>query len=75
MFRESLLIHAERAPQVRYDPDRSRFRRLHITASVPPIEGQTSLDHSRQEYRQSEDATLERLAEMELISPATAISD
>jgi hypothetical protein len=48
---------------------------LHITASVPPIEGQTSLDHSRQEYRQSEDATLERLAEMELISPATAISD
>ena len=57
-FRESLLVHAERAPQVRYHPDRSRFRRLHIAAWAPPADGQTRLDTSRQEYQQSDGATL-----------------
>jgi methyltransferase-like protein/SAM-dependent methyltransferase len=58
MFRESLLVHAERAPQIHYNPDRSRFRRLHIAAWAPPADGQTRLDKSRQEYEQSDGATL-----------------
>ena len=58
MFRESLLVHAERAPQIHYNPDRSRFRRLHIAAWAPPADGQTRLDTSRQEYEQSDGATL-----------------
>jgi methyltransferase-like protein/SAM-dependent methyltransferase len=58
MFRETLLIPAERAPQIRYTPDRSRYSRLHIAARVPPAEGQTRLDYSRQEYLESDGATL-----------------
>jgi methyltransferase-like protein/SAM-dependent methyltransferase len=57
MFRESLLVHAGRAPHIRYNPDRSRYRRLHVAAWVPPVDEPTSLDHSRQEYVVS-DATL-----------------
>ena len=57
-FRESLLVHAERAPKIRYQPHRSRYRRFHIAAQVPPVEGQTRLDHSRQDYRYSDGATL-----------------
>ena len=41
-----------------YNPDRSRLRRLHFAAWVPPVDGQTRLDHSRQEYRESDGATL-----------------
>jgi methyltransferase-like protein/SAM-dependent methyltransferase len=58
MFRETLLVHAGRAPQIRYNPDGSRFRRLHLAALVPPVEEQTRLDNSRQEYRQADDSTL-----------------
>jgi SAM-dependent methyltransferase len=58
MFRESLLVHAERAPQIRYHPDRSRFRRLHIAATVPPADGPTRLDNSRQEFVEADGATL-----------------
>lgn len=58
MFRESLLVHAERAPQIRYNPDRSRCRRLHIAAWVPPVDGPTRLDRSRQEFLESDGATL-----------------
>jgi methyltransferase-like protein len=57
-FRESLLIHAEREPQIRYDPDRSRVRDLHIAAWVPPADEPTRLDNSRQEYREADGATL-----------------
>jgi methyltransferase-like protein len=57
-FRESLLVHAERAPQIRYNPHHSRYRRLHIAARVPPADGQTRLDHSRQDYLYSDGATL-----------------
>jgi SAM-dependent methyltransferase len=57
-FRESLLVHAERAPQIRYNPDRSRYGRLHFAASVPPVDGQTRLDHSRQGYLSPGGATL-----------------
>jgi methyltransferase-like protein/predicted O-methyltransferase YrrM len=57
-FRESLLIHAEREPQIRYNPDRTRIRDLHIAAWVPPAEEPTRLDNSRQEYREGDGATL-----------------
>lgn len=57
-FRQSLLVHGERASQIRYEPDRSRIRRLHIAAWVPPVEGQTRIDNSRQEYREADGATL-----------------
>jgi methyltransferase-like protein/2-polyprenyl-3-methyl-5-hydroxy-6-metoxy-1,4-benzoquinol methylase len=58
MFRESLLVHAERASQIRYTPDRSRYERLHFAAWVPPVDGQTRLDNSRQEYLESDGSTL-----------------
>jgi SAM-dependent methyltransferase len=57
-FRESLLVHAERAPQISYNPQHSRYRRLHVAAQVPPADGQTRLDYSRQDYRYSDGATL-----------------
>jgi SAM-dependent methyltransferase len=57
-FRESLLVHADRAPQIRYNPDGSRLRRLHIAAYIPPAEGQTRIDNSRQEYSEPDGATL-----------------
>jgi len=58
MFRESLLVHAERESQIRYNPDRRRFRHLHLAALVPPADGPTRLDNSRQEYREAGGATL-----------------
>jgi methyltransferase-like protein/SAM-dependent methyltransferase len=58
MFRESLLVHAEREPQIRYNPDRTRIHRLHIAAFVPPADGQTRLDNSHQEYVEADGATL-----------------
>ena len=57
-FRQSLLVHAQRAPQIRYQLDRSRYRRLHFAAGVLPVDGQTRLDYSRQEYREQGGATL-----------------
>ena len=57
-FRESLLVHAERAPQIRYSLDRSRYGRMHFAASVPPADGQTRLDFSRQGYLPPGGATL-----------------
>lgn len=57
-FRESLLVHSEREPLIRYNPDRTRFRRLHIAAFVPPADGQSRLDNSRQEYVEADGATL-----------------
>jgi methyltransferase-like protein/2-polyprenyl-3-methyl-5-hydroxy-6-metoxy-1,4-benzoquinol methylase len=57
-FRQSLLVHAERASQISYNPHHSRYRRLHIAARVPPADGQTCLDHSRQDYLYTDGATL-----------------
>jgi methyltransferase-like protein/SAM-dependent methyltransferase len=57
-FRESLLIHAERAPHIKYSPDRSRYRRMHFAAWLPSVDGETRLDKSRQEYKEPDDATL-----------------
>lgn len=49
-FRQTLLMHAERAPQVRYQLDRSRYGRLHFATWMPPIGGEPRLDNSNQEY-------------------------
>ncbi|MDF2848449.1 MAG: hypothetical protein K0R97_2431 [Oerskovia sp.] len=57
-FRESLLIHAERAPQVDYQLKHGRFDRLHFAAWTPPVGGETVMDHSRQEYEVADGATL-----------------
>ena len=57
-FRESLLIHAERAPQIRYDLPPSRFDALHLAAWTPPVDGPTRIDQSRQEYEVADGATL-----------------
>lgn len=58
MFRESLLVHAERTPMISYSPDRNRFADLHFAAWVPPVDEPTRLDNSRQEYLESDGATL-----------------
>ncbi|MBJ7337887.1 class I SAM-dependent methyltransferase [Mycolicibacterium sp.] len=57
-FRESLLIHAERAPQIRYDLQPSLFSPLHVAAWTPAVDGPTRMDHSRQEYEVADGATL-----------------
>jgi methyltransferase-like protein len=57
-FRESLLVHAERKPQIQYNPDRNRVGRFHVAAYVPPADEPTRLDNSRQEYQEADGATL-----------------
>ena len=57
-FRESLFVHADRASQICYPPDRSRYAALHFAAWTPPVAGPTVLDHSRQEYEVADGATL-----------------
>jgi methyltransferase-like protein/SAM-dependent methyltransferase len=52
-FRQSLLVHAARAPEFSYQIDRRRFGGLHFTAWLPPTGEQTRLDDSIQEYGQS----------------------
>src|SRR6478672_12244551 len=57
-FRETPLVHAERAQQIQYNPDPARLRRFHIAAWAPPVDGETRLDSSRQEFEQADGATL-----------------
>lgn len=38
-FRESLLVHADRAPRIRYALDHGRFGALHVAAWSPPVDG------------------------------------
>jgi SAM-dependent methyltransferase len=57
-FRESLLVHGERASAIRYEPDASRYGPLHFAARTPPVGGPTVIDHSRQEYEVADGATL-----------------
>lgn len=49
-FRQSLLVHADRAPQVSYDLDRKRFGRVHFAAHTPPTGDATRVDDSAQDY-------------------------
>lgn len=57
-FRESLLVHAEREPQIRYGVDAGRYARLHFAAQTPAVDGPTVMDQSRQEYEVADGATL-----------------
>lgn len=57
-FRESLLVPVDRASQIGYPPDRSRYAALHFAAWTPPVDGPTVVDHSRQEYEVADGATL-----------------
>jgi methyltransferase-like protein len=58
MFRESLFVHAERAPQISYDLHGGRYEHLHFAACVPPVDGPTRMDNSRQEYEESDGSKL-----------------
>lgn len=49
-FRQTLLVHGARGPQISYDVDRKRFGRLHFAAQLPPVGGETQLDDSEQQY-------------------------
>lgn len=49
-FRQSLLVHGERGPQISYHLDRSRYSRLHFAAWLPPAGGEPRFDESRQEF-------------------------
>jgi methyltransferase-like protein len=57
-FRETLLVHAERAQRIQYSPDPARLRDFHIAAYAPPVDGEARMDHSRQEFEQLDGATL-----------------
>jgi SAM-dependent methyltransferase len=49
-YRQTLLVHSERAQQISRTMDRGRNRRLHVAACLPPVAGPTRLDDSRQLY-------------------------
>jgi methyltransferase-like protein len=49
-FRQTLLVHAERTPQISRTLDRIRCRQMHFAASLPPVAGGTRLDDSSQQY-------------------------
>jgi methyltransferase-like protein/2-polyprenyl-3-methyl-5-hydroxy-6-metoxy-1,4-benzoquinol methylase len=49
-FRQTLLVRAERAPQISRRLDRTRCRRMHFAASLPSLTGETRLDDSSQQY-------------------------
>ena len=49
-FRQSLIVHGERAPHIRYSLDRSRYERLHFAAYVPPVDDEVLLDGTTQEF-------------------------
>jgi methyltransferase-like protein/2-polyprenyl-3-methyl-5-hydroxy-6-metoxy-1,4-benzoquinol methylase len=57
-FRQSLFVHADRAPQIRYQLDRSRWDSLHFATCLPPTDGQTRLDDSSQEFGERSQPTL-----------------
>ncbi|BBY15074.1 methyltransferase regulatory domain-containing protein [Mycolicibacterium litorale] len=50
-FRQSLLVHGERGPQISYQLDRRRFDRLHFAARLLPADGEVRLDDTTQEFR------------------------
>lgn len=50
-FRQSLLVHAERAVGVGPELVHNRFGGLHLATWLPPVDGETRLDGSAQEYR------------------------
>jgi methyltransferase-like protein/SAM-dependent methyltransferase len=57
-FRQTLLVHGERGPQISFNLDRKRFSRLHFAAWLPPTGAATSLDDSNQEYGEQDGRSL-----------------
>jgi methyltransferase-like protein/2-polyprenyl-3-methyl-5-hydroxy-6-metoxy-1,4-benzoquinol methylase len=57
-FRQTLLVHGERVPQIRYQLDRNRWESVHFAAQVPPADGATRLDQTPQEYGAPGESTL-----------------
>ena len=53
-FRQSLLVHGECAPRISFQLDRARFDSLHFAAWLPPLDGETRLDASHQDFGQPE---------------------
>ena len=49
-FRQTLIVHEESAQHIRYQLDHDRYNQLHFAASMPPLDGASRLDRSRQEY-------------------------
>ena len=49
-FRQTMLVHQERAPQIRYQLDRQRYHRMHFAAWLPAVDGDTVLDASPQGF-------------------------
>jgi methyltransferase-like protein/SAM-dependent methyltransferase len=49
-FRQTLLVHGDRAPLVTYNPDRTRLKEMHFAASSLIVEDDVPLDDSPQRY-------------------------
>jgi methyltransferase-like protein len=57
-FRQTLLVHGARVPQIRYQLDRNRWESVHFAARVPSADGVTRLDQTPQEYGVRGESTL-----------------
>lgn len=57
-FRQTLLVHAPRAADIRYQLQRERLQSLHFAAALACVRGQTQLDDSPQEYGEAGRATV-----------------
>jgi methyltransferase-like protein/SAM-dependent methyltransferase len=57
-FRETLLVHAPRAADVRHRLDRNRFGRLHLGAFLPPVAEESRLDDSAEQFGDPNDGTM-----------------
>jgi SAM-dependent methyltransferase len=57
-FRQTLFVHADRAPQIRHTLDSGNFEGMHFATEIPVVDGPTRLDQSAQNYRLSSGATV-----------------
>ena len=57
-FRQTLLVHASRSTEVRYQLRPERYRSLHFAAQLPCRQGHTQQDGSAQEYGMQGQATV-----------------
>jgi methyltransferase-like protein/2-polyprenyl-3-methyl-5-hydroxy-6-metoxy-1,4-benzoquinol methylase len=57
-FRQTLLVHGERVPRIRYQLDRNRWESVHFAAELPVADGATRLDQTPQEYGAPGEPTL-----------------
>jgi len=57
-FRQTLFVHAERAPEIRHALDHRNFDSLHFATEIAVVDGPTRLDGSAQTYQLSSGATV-----------------